>query len=154
MTERICEHCGKQFVSELLRDKLKEASLYAVILFLPLESIDCFAKGGIDLLTGLLCLALAACAGYAIYERDKKKKGKLVKFGRRCPSCGERSEDMDSPLGEQLFLNWGLYGNATGQEQVSPHAEEQRASIENPPTISSDGEVPGTAAVHDGSPCE
>jgi hypothetical protein len=37
MTERICEHCGRQFLAETMRDKLEEAGLYLVLLLLPLR---------------------------------------------------------------------------------------------------------------------
>jgi hypothetical protein len=119
MTERICEHCGKQFLAETIRDKLKEARCYLSSVILPCCAFYCFRqRGGWPL--ALICLAAAGSACYQIYREHEAKKGKSVKLGCKCPGCGSRSEDVDSPLGEQIFVNWGLYGNAAGEEQVAP----------------------------------
>jgi hypothetical protein len=142
MTERICEHCGKQFLAETIRDKLKEARCYLSSVLLPCCALYCFRqRGGWPL--ALICLAAAGSACYQIYRGHEAKKGKSVKLGCKCPGCGSRSEDVDSPLGEQLIAYWS-----------SPHTEEQQGSIEEPPTISGDGEEAGAVVAHNGSPCE
>jgi len=106
MTDRICEYCGKQFFSEVLMDKVKELAVFLLALFLPLHAIDCFREGWHGVLSGLFWLLLAGGACYDLYDRSKKRKGKVVKFGLTCPSCGERSAEIDSPLGEQLAAHW------------------------------------------------
>jgi hypothetical protein len=77
MTERICEHCGKQFLAETVRDKLEEAGLFLVSLFLPIHALDCFREGGHGWLHGLFWLALAGGAGYQLYQRHQARKGQI-----------------------------------------------------------------------------
>jgi hypothetical protein len=106
MTERICEHCGRQFLAETMCDKLEEAGLYLVSLLLPLHALDCFREGRHGWLHGLFWLALAGSATHQIYRRHQARKGKSVKLGWKCPGCGDRSAHLDSPLGQQLVAHW------------------------------------------------
>jgi hypothetical protein len=115
MTERICEHCGKHFFAETMRDKLEEASLYLVSLLLPLHAVDCFREGLHGWLHGLFWLALAGGAAYQIYQRQKARKGKSVRLGWKCPGCGDRSAHVDSPLGEQLIAYWSPQVDKDGE---------------------------------------
>jgi hypothetical protein len=125
MTERICEHCGKEFLAETFRDKLEEAGLYLVSLLLPLHALDCFREGGHGWLHGLFWLALAGSATYQIYRRQQARKGKSVKLGWKCPGCGDWSAHVDSPLGEQLIAYWS-----------SPQTVDEQEAPEQPSTIS------------------
>src|SRR5271170_4554485 len=99
MTERICEHCGQQFLSETIRDKLQGVGMFLAALYLPLHAVDCFREGWRGFLPALFWLALAGLAMYEMYRRSKRKEGEVVKLGRACPSCGERTAHVDSPLG-------------------------------------------------------
>ena len=143
MTERICEYCGKQFVSEVLMDKVKETAALPIALFLPLHAIDCFREGWHGILSGLFWLFLAAGACYDLYDRGQKRKGKVVKFGLTCPSCGERSAEIDSPLGEQLIEYWS-----------APQEADQQDIVGQPSAIPGDGEEADTVVSHIGSACE
>jgi hypothetical protein len=142
MTERICEHCGQQFLSETIRDKLENLGLFLVGFVLPLHAVDCFRDGWHGFLLGLLWLALAGSAIHEVYRRSKRKEGELAKLGRACPACGDRSAQVDSPLGEQLIAYW-----------LSPQTEAQQVIVEEPSTISGEGVEAGTVGAHHGPQC-
>jgi hypothetical protein len=136
MTERICEHCGKQFLAETLRDKLKEAYLYLSSVLLPWCAFYCFWQHGRGWLLTLIFLAAAGSAGYRIYRGYEARKGKSVKLGCKCPGCGSRSEDVDSPLGGQLLAYWS-----------SPQKVDEGEVPEQPSTVSGAGDEDDIAVV-------
>jgi hypothetical protein len=80
-------------------------------------------------------------------ERNKAKRGKLVAPDRNCPSCGERSADVDTPLGGQLILQWsdplkmdpefidGLRTIVTSVDTASPPRKQLVAKQSSPPAI-------------------
>jgi hypothetical protein len=123
MTERICEHCGQQFLSETIFDKLENLGMVLVAIYLPLHALDCFREGWHGFLPALFWLALAGSAIYELYRRGKKKEREVVKWGRACPSCGERTAHVDSPLGEQLIDYW------SSPQKVDEHQIEAEQSI-------------------------
>src|ERR1700683_82872 len=124
MTERICEHCGQQFLSETIWDKLESLGLVLVAIYLPLHAVDCFREGWHGFLPALFWLALAGSAMYELYRRSNRKEGEVVKLGRACPSCGDRTAHVDSPLGEQLIEYWS-----------SPQTEDEQDVAEEPSTV-------------------
>jgi hypothetical protein len=141
MTERICEHCGQQFLSETIRDKLENIGYPALTIFGPISAVDCFR--GHAFLRGSLWLALVGSGIYEMVKRHRKKVGRVVKFGLACPSCGDRTAHVDSPLGEQLIEHWS-----------SPHTEDLQDIFEQPSTISGEGEEVDAVVSHSGSACE
>ena len=143
MTERICEHCGQQFLSETIWDKLENTAMLMAVFGLPIHVVDCFREGWHGVFAGLFWLFVIGSAIYELYRRSNRKKGEVVKFGRTCPSCGDRTAHVDSPLGEQLIEYWS-----------SPQTQDQQDIVEEPLTISGEGEETETVVSHNGSPCE
>ena len=145
MTERICEHCGREFVSETLRDKLETAALILAVPLLPIYALHRLSDGEglVGAISALMYVLLAIGAFYEVRKRDASNKAEDVAFGSKCPSCGGRSEDLDSPLGKQLIAYWS-----------SPQTEDQQDIVEQSSTIPGKSEEDGTIAVRDGSPCE
>lgn len=145
MTERICEHCGQEFVSETLRDKLETAALILAVPLLPIYALHRLSDGEglVGAMSALMYVLLAVSAFYEVRKRDRSNKAENVVFGRKCPSCGGRSEDSDSPLGKQLIAYWS-----------SPQTEDQQNIVEQPSTISHESEEGDTVTIHDASPCE
>ena len=143
MTERICEHCGQRFLSITVWNKLENVSWFLVALIFPFNAVDYFKEGWRGLLPGLGLLVLAGGAIYALYLNRKKNEGEVVKFGRKCPSCGDRTAHVDSPLGEQLIEYWS-----------SPQTEDRRDIVEEPLTIAGEGEEANIVVAHNGSPGE
>jgi len=113
MTERICESCGKRFASEMLRDKLENGAIVVAAMLLPIYALHCLSDGEglIGVISALMYFALAAAAFVEMRKRDTSGEAECVVFGRKCPSCGGRSADMDSPLGEQLMAYWSSSPN-------------------------------------------
>lgn len=120
MTERICEGCGKQFVSELLWDKLEDAGLILAIPFLPLYGLHLLGQGWIGVVSAPIYPLLAVGAFFEIRRRDRCRSGQTVVFGRKCPSCGEPSADIDSPRGECVMAHWSAAGQTSDPEQAPP----------------------------------
>jgi hypothetical protein len=104
MTRRICEHCGQQFLSETIFNKLENIGYPALTIFGPFSAVDCFMEH--SFLAGFVWLALVGGAIYEMVKRHREKEGWTVKLGRACPSCGNRTAQFDSPLGEQLIEKW------------------------------------------------
>jgi ribosomal protein S27AE len=135
MTERICEHCGQQFLAETIFDKLDNFCTSVGAIIATLYAVDDFAEGWHGLLRALLWLALTGGAAFELYRKGKKKEGKAVKLGRACPSCGDRTAHVDSPLGEQLIEHWSSPQTVDNQEidaeqSMTPCEAEIQASQE------------------------
>jgi hypothetical protein len=97
-------------------DKLENLGMIVVAIYLPLHAVDCFREGWHGLLPALLWLALAGGAMFELYRRSNKKEGQVVKLGRACPSCGDRTAHVDSPLGEQMIDYWSSPQNVDEEE--------------------------------------
>jgi len=143
MTERICEHCGQQFLSETIIDKLVTFGWFLLALIPPFHAVGYFKEGWHGFLPGLGLLVLAAGGVHQLYLESKKKKGELVKLGPACPACGNRTAHVDSPLGEQLIEYWS-----------SPQSEDPLDVVEQPLTTQGEGEEADSVVSHNGSPCE
>jgi hypothetical protein len=120
MTERICEGCGKQFVSELLWDKLEDAGLILAIPLLPLWGLHLLSQGWIGIVSAPIYPLLAVGAFCEIRKRDRRRIGQIIVFGRKCPSCGEPSADIDSPPGESVMAYWSAAALMPEPEQMPP----------------------------------
>ena len=104
MNARICEHCGQRFLSETLRDYIDFFLMLGFTLYAPVLEVGLIRQGRwvcvILNLIGLVGLI------YEMISRHKLKVGEVVKPGKRCPSCGGETAQMNSPLGEQLAAYW------------------------------------------------
>jgi hypothetical protein len=118
MTERICEGCGKQFVSELLWDKLEDAGLILAIPFLPLYGLHLLSQGWVGVVSAPINVLLGVGAFFEIRKRDRRRIGQTVVFGRKCPSCREPSADIDSPRGEFVLAHWSAAAHSPEPEQT------------------------------------
>jgi hypothetical protein len=143
MTERICEHCGHEFLSETIIDKLVTFGWFLLACIPSFHVVGYFKEGWRGFLPGLGLLVLAVGGVHQLYLESKKKKGEVVKLGRACPACGDRTAHVDSPLGEQLIEYWS-----------SPQLDDQQDMVEQPSTISGEGEEADTVVSHNGPPCE
>jgi ribosomal protein S27AE len=141
MTERICEHCGQQFLAETVIDKLVGVAWFLIALILPFQAVDCFKEGWHGLLPGLGLLALAVGAGHQLYLDNKRKKGEVVKLGRACPSCGNRTAHVDSPLGEQLIEYWSA-PQEVGQQDIAEQSSTVPCEVEEAVTVASHNRSP------------
>jgi hypothetical protein len=120
MTERICEGCGKQFVSELLWDKLEDAGLILAIPCLPLYGLHLLSQGWVGVVSAPINVLLGVGAFFEFRKRDRRRTGQTVVFGRKCPSCGEPSADIESPRGESVKLHWSAAAHSPEPEQTPP----------------------------------
>jgi hypothetical protein len=122
MTERICESCGKRFTSEILRDKLENAAIVLAAMFLPIYALHRLSDGEglIGAISALIYFAMAVAAFFEMRKRDMTGNTECTVFGRKCPSCGGRSADMESPLGEQLKAHWSSSPNIGDEPKAAP----------------------------------
>jgi hypothetical protein len=120
MTERICEGCGKQFVSESLWDRIEDAGLIAAIPLLPLWGLHLLSEGWIGIVSAPIYPLLAVGAFGEVRKRDRRRSGQTVVFGRKCASCGEPSADIDSPRGECVLAHWSAAAHTFESEQAPP----------------------------------
>jgi len=122
MTERICESCGKRFASETLRDKLEDGAIVLAAILLPIYALHRLSDGEglVGAISALMNFALAVAAFFEMRKRDMRGNAECAVFGRKCPSCGGRSADMESPLGEQLKAHWSSSPNIGDESQAAP----------------------------------
>jgi hypothetical protein len=113
MESRVCEHCGQDFIKETFWDGA--AFLFAILLFggFAYEGI---AAGGWGWAGGIFCILMVFGSIGVKVEEMQKKRGRIISPNRKCPSCGERSVDPNSPLGRQVLRKW---------------AEEERKAVES-----------------------
>jgi hypothetical protein len=114
MNARICEHCGQRFLSETIRDYIEFFAMLGLTLYAPFLEFGLFREGrwicGVLNLVGLIGLI------YEMISRHKLKAGEVVKLGLECPSCGNQTVEMKSPLGEQLTDYWSSPETVDEQE--------------------------------------
>jgi ribosomal protein S27AE len=104
MNARICQNCGQRFLSETIRDYIEFFAMLGLTLYAPILEVGLIRQGRwvcvILNLIGLVGLI------YEMISRHKLKAGEVVKLGKRCPSCGGETVQMNSPLGQQLMAIW------------------------------------------------
>jgi hypothetical protein len=106
MESRICEHCGQEFFTRTKSEKQDDKYFPFRMIVFPLLAFYFLEKGGWWWIGVMLCILLFINAIREQIARDEEKKGKLVSPDRTCPSCDEKSANLDSPLGRQLILKW------------------------------------------------
>jgi len=147
MESRICEHCGLQFFTPNKSEKEDDKFLPVAVILFPLLAWYFFEKGGWWWLGVAFCVLIVFSAIMQKSERNKAKRGKLVAPDRNCPSCGESSADVDTPLGGQLILQWSdplkmdpefidvLRTIVTSVDTASPPRKQLVAKQSSPPAI-------------------
>jgi hypothetical protein len=133
MTGRICEECGKHFISEMVMDKVENIALILAVFFLPLYALSSLVQGWSCLIKAPLYIWLTIAAVKEIRTRNVARSGEEVVFGRKCPSCGEKTADINSPRGEQLLAYWRSPDTTHVPEQTPPSEEQTNSSSDQTP---------------------
>jgi hypothetical protein len=106
MQLQICEHCGQQFLSQSIVAKFWDCVFPIDLIVAAVMAWGCCRIGGGAWFGALIFVSYVIGRIKEMVEKNKKKKGRLLKVGRDCPSCGDRSADVDSPLGKQIAERW------------------------------------------------
>jgi hypothetical protein len=106
MKSQICKHCGQQFVWETFFDRLGNLFIPIMIVLVAIHALDCFFGGGFRWIFGSLYSLSVTGLVMGRVEKYQKKKGNPVTRDRECPSCGDSSVNVDSPLGRLLMVKW------------------------------------------------
>jgi hypothetical protein len=133
MKTLICENCGFIFVKQSIWSKLADFVFPMDLILMFLMVLDCLGKRHWG--ASLMWMLFIAGRIYAKIERNKITKDKDVVCGRECPSCGDRSTDIKSPLGVQLIAHWATpLGKADEtEEMLQDVAADEQASDERAP---------------------
>jgi hypothetical protein len=119
MESRICGHCGQQFFTPTKSEKADDKFFPFGMIVFPLLAFYFIEKGGLWWIGVMLCVLVVIGGIMDKIDSNKQKKGKLVSPNRICPSCDEKSADVDSPLGRQLIEQWSVPPSVDHQDVAS-----------------------------------
>ena len=136
MTGRICEECGKHFISEMLMDKVEDIALILAVFFLPLFALSSLVQGWSCLIKAPLYIWLTIAAVKEIRTRNLSGAVKRSCLDASVPRVAKKRPTLIRPA-ESNCLRIGDRPTPPMQLEQTPPSEEL--------TNSSSDQAPRTA---------